>query len=45
ATPADWTMGSKVIIPPSVTNEEAKVQFPQGFDEQRPYLRYTDVAG
>ncbi len=43
ATPADWTPGNKVIIPPSVTNEEARAQFPQGFDEQRPYLRYTDV--
>ncbi len=44
ATPADWILGNKVIIPPSVTNEEARAQFPQGFDEQRPYLRYTDVS-
>lgn len=43
ATPADWTPGDKVIIPPSVTNEEAKKKFPQGWDEQRPYLRYTNV--
>jgi peroxiredoxin (alkyl hydroperoxide reductase subunit C) len=43
ATPADWTPGKKVIIPPSVTNEEAKKRFPQGFDELRPYLRYTEV--
>lgn len=43
ATPADWTPGGKVIIPPSVTNEEAKKKFPQGWDEQRPYLRYTNV--
>lgn len=43
ATPADWKVGDKVIIPPSVTNEEAKKKFPQGFDELRPYLRYTDV--
>ncbi len=43
ATPADWQVGKKVIIPPSVTNEEAKEKFPQGFDEVKPYLRYTDV--
>lgn len=43
ATPADWRAGQKVIIPPSVTNEEAKTLFPQGWDEIRPYLRLTDV--
>ncbi|PIS10784.1 MAG: peroxiredoxin [Bdellovibrio sp. CG10_big_fil_rev_8_21_14_0_10_47_8] len=43
ATPADWKKGDKVIIPPSVTNEEAKKKFPQGFDEIRPYLRFTKV--
>ncbi len=43
ATPADWTVGKKVIIPPSVTSEEAKTKFPQGFDEIRPYLRFTEV--
>lgn len=43
ATPADWKIGGKVIIPPSVSNEEAKVKFPQGFEELRPYLRYTQV--
>lgn len=43
ATPADWLPGSKVIIPPSVTNEQARVKFPQGWDELRPYLRFTDV--
>lgn len=43
ATPADWKLGGRVIIPPSVTNDEAKEKFPQGFDEIRPYLRYTNV--
>lgn len=43
ATPADWTPGGKVIIPPSVSNEEAETMFPQGWDEVRPYLRFTDV--
>lgn len=43
ATPADWQAGEKVIIPPTVTNEEAEQKFPQGFDQIRPYLRYTQV--
>ena len=43
ATPADWHPGGKVIIPPSVTNEQASVKFPQGWDELRPYLRFTEV--
>lgn len=43
ATPADWSPGKRVIIPPSVTNEEAKKKFPQGFEEVRSYLRYTTV--
>jgi peroxiredoxin (alkyl hydroperoxide reductase subunit C) len=44
ATPADWTRGDKVIIPPSVSNEDARRKFPQGWDEVRSYLRYTDVS-
>lgn len=43
ATPADWKPGDKVIIPPSIKNEEAKDLFPQGWDEVRSYLRLTDV--
>ena len=44
ATPADWRPGSKVIIPPSISNDEAKTLFPQGWDELRPYLRLTDIS-
>lgn len=44
ATPADWTPGGRVIIPPSVSNEEAEKLFPQGWDEIRSYLRLTDVG-
>ena len=43
ATPADWTPGDEVIIPPSISNEEAKGMFPQGWQEVRPYLRFTEV--
>lgn len=43
ATPADWRPGDKVIIPPSISNEEAKNIFPQGWDEVRSYLRLTEI--
>ena len=44
ATPADWVPGNKVIIPPSIGNDEAKALFPQGWQELRPYLRLTEIA-
>ena len=43
ATPADWRPGDKVIIPPSISNDQAKDIFPQGWEELRPYLRLTEV--
>lgn len=44
ATPADWRPGDKVIIPPSIDNEQARDLFPQGWQELRSYLRLTEVA-
>lgn len=44
ALPADWKAGGKAIIPPSVSNADAKVKFPQGFDEIKPYLRFTSIT-
>lgn len=44
ATPADWQKGKDVIIPPSIGTDEAKALFPQGWTENRPYLRMTQVA-
>jgi len=41
ATPANWNDGDDVIIPPSVTTEDAKNIFPKGVREIKPYLRYT----
>jgi alkyl hydroperoxide reductase subunit AhpC len=41
ATPADWVDGEEVIITPNITNEEAAVKFPKGFNEIKPYLRTT----
>lgn len=39
ATPVDWEWGDNVIIVPSLSNDEAKQKFPEGWDEQKPYLR------
>jgi alkyl hydroperoxide reductase subunit AhpC len=39
ATPADWRQGQDVIILPAVSNDEARMLFPQGWKELRPYLR------
>jgi thioredoxin-dependent peroxiredoxin len=41
ATPVNWKQGDDVIIVPSVSNDEAKKLFPDGFKEHRPYLRTT----
>ena len=41
ATPANWNDGDDVIIPPSITTEDAKNIFPKGVKEITPYLRYT----
>ncbi len=39
ATPVDWKDGDDVIIVPSVSNDEAKELFPNGWTEHKPYLR------
>ncbi|RUO31114.1 peroxiredoxin [Aliidiomarina soli] len=43
ACPADWRPGDKVIIKPTVSNDDAAKLFPQGWDEVRPYLRFTEI--
>jgi len=43
-TPANWVPGGDVIIPPSVSDEDARAKFPQGFTTLKPYLRMTKVA-
>lgn len=45
ATPADWQQGESVIILPSVGADEAKALFPDGWDEQTPYLRKVAQPG
>jgi alkyl hydroperoxide reductase subunit AhpC len=39
ATPADWQPGGDVIILGSVTDDEAKVKYPGGWQAPKPYLR------
>ena len=43
ATPVNWKPGEKVIIPASVSDEDAKKKFPQGFKTLKPYLRMVDL--
>ena len=39
ATPVNWQNGDDVVIGGSVSAEEAKELFPQGWDAPKPYLR------
>jgi alkyl hydroperoxide reductase subunit AhpC len=39
ATPAQWTDGDDVIIAGSVSDEQAKELFPDGWESPRPYIR------
>lgn len=48
ATPANWKPGEPVVISPSVSQEEAKKMFPQGYKtmdlpSKKEYLRFTTV--
>ena len=44
ATPADWQVGEDVIIPPTVSNEDAKAKFGD-YETVLPYLRKTKLPG
>ena len=39
ATPANWKQGEDVIIVPSVSDDEAKKKYPDGWKAPKPYLR------
>ncbi|PWS22879.1 hypothetical protein DKP78_16075, partial [Enterococcus faecium] len=46
ATPVDWKPGDKVMVIPSLSDEEANKLFPNGFTTKevpsgKKYLRYT----
>jgi alkyl hydroperoxide reductase subunit AhpC len=39
ATPVNWQPGQDVVIPTSVSDEQAKQKYPGGFKTLKPYLR------
>jgi alkyl hydroperoxide reductase subunit AhpC len=39
ATPVNWKEGDDVIILPSVSDEEARQKYPEGWNAPKPYLR------
>ncbi|HWF77992.1 MAG TPA: peroxiredoxin [Caulobacteraceae bacterium] len=39
ATPVNWKPGDDIIIPTSVTDEQARAKWPEGFKTLKPYLR------
>ncbi len=39
ATPANWKQGGDVIIAGSVSDEDAKEKYPDGWDSPKPYIR------
>jgi alkyl hydroperoxide reductase subunit AhpC len=39
STPVNWKPGQDVIIPASVSDDDAKKKYPQGFKTLKPYLR------
>ena len=41
ATPANWKHGEDVIIVPSLSDEQAKEKWPEGWKTVKPYLRYV----
>jgi len=45
ATPANWEPGEDVIIAGSVSDEDAKKTYPQGWRAPRPYMRFVPQPG
>lgn len=41
ATPANWRAGDDVIILASISDDQARVAYPEGWRADRPYLRYV----
>jgi alkyl hydroperoxide reductase subunit AhpC len=39
ATPVNWESGDEVVILPSISNDQAKEMFPEGWKTVKPYLR------
>ena len=44
ATPVNWRPGERAIILPSISDEDAKQRFPQGWEVRKPYLRSVELV-
>jgi alkyl hydroperoxide reductase subunit AhpC len=44
STPVNWQRGQPVIISPTVPDDVAKLKFPQGWTELKPYLRLVQLV-
>ena len=45
ATPANWKQGEDVIIAGSVSDDEAKEAYPDGWESPKPYIRIVKQPG
>ena len=45
ATPANWEQGDDVIISPSVSDDQARERFPDGWEQPLPYIRLVRLMG
>jgi alkyl hydroperoxide reductase subunit AhpC len=45
ATPVNWQQGDDVIIAGSVSDDQAREMFPQGWESPRPYIRIVSQPG
>ena len=45
ATPANWEPGEDVIIVASVSDEDAKKMYPEGWRAPKPYMRFVPQPG
>ena len=45
ATPAQWQLGQDVIIAGSVSNDQAREIWPEGWKEPKPYIRIVPQPG
>ncbi|MGY9002342.1 MAG: hypothetical protein ACKVIF_04045 [Rhodospirillales bacterium] len=41
ATPVNWQQGDDVVILPTVSDEEAKAKYPDGWKSPLPYLSFV----
>jgi alkyl hydroperoxide reductase subunit AhpC len=45
ATPVNWRLGEDVIIAGSVSDDEARTIYPEGWESPRPYIRIVPQPG